>query len=229
MKPAEMAWGRYVRLGLGRRLSMLGQRWNIHWLTYNPIHFRHFHDQAMASAPGVMRTFGEVFPNAHRYLDVGAGSGGFAAEAQRLGREVVACEHSKSGRRMANKQGVDCRPFDLNHDPPADVGQGFDLAYCFEVAEHLPPELGRKLVDFLSRCAPLVAFSAAQPGQGGTGHINEQPRQYWIDQFATVGMAYSSELSEQVRLGFQRQTVAQYLANNIIVLTASEAARGTLA
>src|SRR6476620_10576158 len=113
MKRPEMAWGTYVRLGLGRRLSMLGELLNIHWLTYNPIHFRHFHDQALAQAPGVMRTLTAVFPEAKRYIDVGSGSGGFAAEVQRHGREVVACEHSASGRRMAHRQGVDCRPFDL--------------------------------------------------------------------------------------------------------------------
>src|SRR5690242_9980378 len=31
-KPADMAWGRYLCIGAGRRLSVLGEKLNIHWL-----------------------------------------------------------------------------------------------------------------------------------------------------------------------------------------------------
>ncbi len=37
-------------------------------------------------------------------------------------------------------------------------------------------------------CRP-VAFTAASPGQGGTGHINEQPAGYWTARFAARGYA----------------------------------------
>ena len=117
MKPKNLKWSAYIRIGIGRRLSLLGERLNIHWLIYNPIHFMHFHESALSNAPGVMRTFEALFPNAKSYVDVGAGSGAYAAEAQRRGRRVLACEHSPKGRRIAAKQGVDCRPFDLAKDP----------------------------------------------------------------------------------------------------------------
>jgi SAM-dependent methyltransferase len=218
MKPRTSSWGTYFRNGLGRRLSELGEKLNIHWLVYNPIHFMRFHEIAMESAAGVIRTFTSVFPDAQRYVDVGAGTGAFAAEAQRAGRKVIACEHSPKGRKVAAKQGVDCRPFDLLNDPPAHLEGPFDLAYCLEVAEHLPPELGEKLVQYVASLAPLVVFTAAHPGQGGTAHINEQPKSYWIERFEKTGMRHSPELSQRVAAGFAAEKLnSTWLMENVMV------------
>lgn len=67
------------------------------------------------------------------------------------------------------------------------INEKFDLAMCIEVAEHLPESRAESLVDDLTQLAPVVLFSAAIPGQGGTGHINEQPQTYWIAKFAKRG------------------------------------------
>jgi Methyltransferase domain len=63
----------------------------------------------------------------------------------------------------------------------------FDLAVCIEVAEHLPASAASPLIEALTSAAPVVLFSAAMPDQGGLGHFNEQPRQYWNDRFAGHG------------------------------------------
>ncbi|WP_428936771.1 class I SAM-dependent methyltransferase [Fontivita pretiosa] len=217
MKPATSSWGSYVRAGFGRRLSLLGERFGIDWLTYNPIHFRHFHEHGLRNAPAVMRVIARTFPEARSYVDVGAGSGVYAAEAQRQGIRVVACEHSSTGRRWASRQGVDCRPFDLTREPPAPITDTFDLSYCFEVAEHLPPALGDRLIAFVAGLAPIAVFSAAHPGQGGTGHINEQPKEYWIERFARAGMQYLEEPSAALAEGFRREHVeASWLITNVM-------------
>jgi hypothetical protein len=62
-----------------------------------------------------------------------------------------------------------------------------DIAICIEVAEHLPKQLSSKLVDRLCEASECVVFSAAQPGQGGTYHINEQPLSYWTNLFKRNG------------------------------------------
>ena len=59
-----------------------------------------------------------------------------------------------------------------------------DLAVCLEVAEHVPEERAGGLVDGLVRVADAVCFSAAIPGQGGTGHVHEAWPSYWCGQFA---------------------------------------------
>ena len=63
----------------------------------------------------------------------------------------------------------------------------FDLALCLEVAEHLTPGRAESLVNDLVSLAPVVAFSAAIPGQGGTNHINERWQSYWRDLFLLAG------------------------------------------
>jgi len=62
-----------------------------------------------------------------------------------------------------------------------------NLAICLEVAEHLTPAAGTRLIKTLCSVAPVVLFSAAIPAQGGTNHINEQWQSYWADEFAANG------------------------------------------
>lgn len=59
------------------------------------------------------------------------------------------------------------------------LNQKFDLAICLEVAEHLPAEAAKNLVQSLVNHADVIMFSAAVPGQGGQNHINEQWPEYW--------------------------------------------------
>lgn len=64
-----------------------------------------------------------------------------------------------------------------------DLNRKFDLAICLEVGEHLSAAAAPLLVQSLTRHAEIILFSAAIPGQGGHGHINEQFLNYWIDLF----------------------------------------------
>ena len=63
----------------------------------------------------------------------------------------------------------------------------FDLAISLEVGEHLRADLAAGFIRELSACAPVVAFSAAIPHQGGTFHVNEQWPKYWTKLFREQG------------------------------------------
>lgn len=63
----------------------------------------------------------------------------------------------------------------------------FNLAICLEVAEHLPEHRADELVEFVASCSDLVLWSAAIPGQGGMGHVNEQWPSYWVHKFNDLG------------------------------------------
>ena len=69
----------------------------------------------------------------------------------------------------------------------ADVGRRFDVSVSLEFAEHLPLSRAAGFVDLLVRAAPVVLFSAAIPGQGGLGHVNEQRQSWWAALFARHG------------------------------------------
>jgi SAM-dependent methyltransferase len=218
-------FGRTIEAPLMDYLTDLGERHEIDWLIYNPLRMRMFHRYARRDAAGVMAAIDQVLPRRRRYADVGAGSGAFAAEAARRGHEVTAYERSRVGRWIARRQGVDCRRFDLRSIPPGGDGYRADLAYSFEVAEHLGAELGDRLVEFLTLAAPIVVFTAAQPGQGGSGHVNEQPRDYWAQRFAAREFVEAAELSSRLSAEFvQRGVQGTWFARNVAVYCSSRRA-----
>lgn len=61
--------------------------------------------------------------------------------------------------------------------------RAFDLAFCLEVAEHLPESSAESFVDSLVQFSQAILFSAAIPGQRGTFHVNEQWPSYWSELF----------------------------------------------
>jgi hypothetical protein len=169
---------------IGYEAARLGDRVGLDVLRYNPTVFQMYDRLANNDAPAVMRALQSTFPDARSLVDVGAGTGAYAAAGGRLGLQVVAFERSRIGRRMGIAAGVDIRPFDLRGElhPPTS-----DLAYSFEVAEHVPVSLAPRFVRFLAGCARMSLMTAAPPGQGGVGHVNEQPSEYWIDAFREIG------------------------------------------
>ena len=70
---------------------------------------------------------------------------------------------------------------------PVTNPERFDLAICIEVAEHLPEQSAKTLVDSLCSLSDFILFSAAIPGQGGLHHLNEQWQEYWVAQFQEKG------------------------------------------
>ena len=70
---------------------------------------------------------------------------------------------------------------------PIDVGK-YELAVCMEVAEHIPEEDAELFVEKVCDSSTrFVWWTAAQPGQMGTGHVNNQPLYYWVLLFAKFG------------------------------------------
>jgi len=125
---------------------------------------------AAALVPVLLETF---FPTS--VVDVGCGEGWFLEAFKSHGLRT----HGIDGPWIEAAQHVD-----LAVPPYPELDRRYDMALCLEVAEHVPEEHADDLVAWLTTIAPLVVFSAAIPGQGGEGHINEQWPGYWADKFA---------------------------------------------
>jgi len=122
-----------------------------------------------------------VRPNS--VIDVGCGNGAWLAV---FGEHGITDMLGVDGPWVPADQ-VRIRPsqlmrFDLTQ--PLQLDRRFDLALCLEVGEHLPAASARGFVQSLSRLAPVIAFSAAIPFQGGNKHVNEQWPDYWQALFA---------------------------------------------
>ena len=218
VQPTKSYWINRVVSSYWRRVSLIGERLGWDSWTYNAGVFQFFHDTAIKSAPGFADAVLAAFPGAKRIIDVGCGSGAMAAELRRRGTDTRGIEHSPKGREWATKQGVPIGVFLLRQDgfdlPP---GTPFDLAYSCEVAEHIPTFLSDAFVKFMTACAPTLLVTAAQPGQGGTGHINEQPKSFWITKFEARGYDLDKERTARVAHGLNKPGVLEPMHKNVMV------------
>jgi len=105
---------------------------------------------------------------------------------------------------------------------PFSLGRRFDLAQCLEVAEHLPASRSLSLVADLTAHSDAVLFSAAPPGQGGAGHINEQPYAFWQKLFAQRGYVACDVLRPALRTD---RTIPYWYRYNIVLYLHADLAR----
>ncbi|GAB4382524.1 MAG: hypothetical protein Kow00121_42920 [Elainellaceae cyanobacterium] len=108
-------------------------------------------------------------------------------------------------------------PHDLK--VPFELNQKFDLVMSVEVAEHLPAELADSFVQSLTRLSSVVLFSAAIPYQGGTGHINEQWLEYWVEIFQRQGYIAIDCLRDKIWSSAQ---VKPWYAQNLLIFVQQE-------
>jgi SAM-dependent methyltransferase len=118
-------------------------------------------------------------------VDVGCGAGGWLAAFARHGVRDYLGIDGYAPEELLEIPRDRFLAADLTR--PLALDRTFDLAISLEVAEHLAGSAARTFVESLTRLAPVVMFSAAVPGQGGTGHRNEQWPRYWADLFADLG------------------------------------------
>jgi cyclopropane fatty-acyl-phospholipid synthase-like methyltransferase len=127
-------------------------------------------------------------------VDVGCGDGKLLAAVRACDPDlsVLGIDSSPAALGRAAAAGVPVEQHDLASLGGRELAalrsrvSGFDVAVSLETAEHLPPWAARSFVASLAQ-ARLVVFSAAQPNQGGTLHLNERPPQYWRGRFAAHG------------------------------------------
>jgi SAM-dependent methyltransferase len=100
---------------------------------------------------------------------------------------------------------------------PFRLGRTFDLALCLEVGEHLPISAADLLIDELTGAAQLVVFSAAIPGQGGVGHVNEQWPDWWTRLFEARGFR---QLDVLRRTFWDDDRVAYWYRQNLLLYVA---------
>lgn len=142
---------------------------------------------ARSSASALVPRLRDAFHPA-TMIDVGAGEGWFGSEFAAHGVAATTVD----GPWIETDVTVDLST------PPYPQLDRYDLAICLEVAEHVPAAHAGDLVEWLAGLAPVVVFSAAIPGQGGTGHVNEQPPGYWADLFAAAGLVGTGQMRARI-------------------------------
>jgi len=150
-------------------------------------------------------------------LDLGCGPGHLVQIAAALGADAWGVDVDPRGPEASFRISVEnlAEPY---------VHEACEMVLCLEVAEHLPPEAADTLCDTLAEATgKTLLFSAATPGQGGSGHLNEQPHEYWIEKLEACGLRLDLEMTEALRADwFAVAPRSWWYGKNLVVLGRQE-------
>ena len=96
----------------------------------------------------------------------------------------------------------------------------YDCTISLETGEHIEPSTTNQFVLNIvnsTKKTGTILFSAAQPGQGGSGHINCQTREFWMEKFKVHSFIYDKELTKYITGEWAKQKAPKYIINNLIV------------
>jgi len=165
-------------------------------------------------------------------LEFGCGLGttsDFLARFVPGGSRVVCVEPEPMLAEVFDKRAPPLRPLQLAVDAFSADGAAcaaelfrpkYDLVLSLEVAEHMPPAHLDKLVASLAAAtSKYLVFTAARPGQGGTGHVegSMHDKDWWQRKFEAQGLVNLPEL--QIRLKRAARPERAYdLSGNMLVM-----------
>jgi SAM-dependent methyltransferase len=153
-------------------------------------------------------------------LDVGCGEGWWAKEFQNQGALVAGIDGEHVEPVIENfhvrdlEEHLSAVAGWLAADDAKAADPKADLVLCLEVAEHLSPGRAESFVHELTASGKTVVFSAAIPGQGGAGHVNEQWPDYWVKLFRENGYSGTGGLRGQI---WNDDAVAPWYRQNLFV------------
>lgn len=152
-----------------------------------------------------------------RCLDVGCGEGWWAYWAKKSGLSDYVAGIDNDGFDAPCKAELDAWvKADFANRTVLFSGDRYDLTICLEMAEHLPESRADDLVRFLCNSSKeLILFSAAIPGQGGMGHINEQWPSYWLEKFNALGWFADGSYRD---IFWDNKSVEPWYSQNMFVL-----------
>jgi len=146
-------------------------------------------------------------------VDVGCGDGSWLCVFQKSGvEEILGIDGEHIDRGLLKIPEDRFQTADLSK--PFALKRSFDLVVSLEVAEHLPADCAAVFVDFLTRLAPVVLFSAAIPFQGGNHHVNEQWPDKWAELFKEHEYLPVDFLRKRV---WQNEAVEWWYAQNTLL------------
>lgn len=181
---------------------------------YNESFYRQISGEERSGRDVVGKLIVENFPGIASAIDIGCGVGNWLETFKRLGVGNVLGVDGPwipgNALKIKSEEFLQC---DFRQSFPV-IDRRFDLAISLEVAEHLPHEKSEDFIAFLTNLADIILFSAAIPGQGGVGHINEQWPAYWSERFSRRDFTLYDILRKKIWLN---EDVPYWYRQNLLV------------
>ncbi|CAL1153563.1 unnamed protein product [Cladocopium goreaui] len=169
----------------------------------------HHHDRGLEQALTAFLAYQK--PN--RIIDMGCGLGFYVRALRARGLECHGFDGHAETERLTD--GLCYHADFADCDLPQNIAKaGYDWCVCLEVFEHVPKHLESQLVECLLAAAGKgLILSVATPGQGGLGHVNEQPHEYVIKLLEGHGLM----LDEKSHLRLRQYCELPWFRENLLV------------
>lgn len=152
------------------------------------------------------------------YLDVGCGTGAMVKTARALGVQAYGFDQLVEESWGEGFYHVNLVDFFQLPEP-------VDLVTSFEVGEHIHESAHATFCDTLCKnlkagSGHYLVFSAARPGQRGTGHIACRPAEYWHNEFRLRDLSYNDWMTAELSLIFSRiHSPMNWMWDNLMVFS----------
>lgn len=148
-------------------------------------------------------------------IDFGCGIGSYLESALMHGLEIRGYDISPEAKEFTPEP---LHSYITYIDCTKSIGHvKFDLVISFETAEHIEPSGTDQFIkNLVNATGKTLLFTAAPPGQEGTGHINCRPKEFWIEEFSKE-LKYNPELSDEIAAIWGLQGAPWYIVKNLIV------------
>lgn len=96
----------------------------------------------------------------------------------------------------------------------------YDCVISLETGEHIETTKSYQFIKNIAHSVKAegsIIFSAAAPNQKGTGHINCQPKEFWVDIFKEFNIKYNSSLTIEILKGWEKIGIPSYLSTNLMI------------
>jgi glycosyltransferase involved in cell wall biosynthesis len=150
----------------------------------------------------------ELSPNS--VLDIGCGPGHFVESLRDVGIDAKGLDVDD---RVKGKDYLEYKSlFDLKDEVA-------DLTMCLEVAEHIENSLSDEVVQKVcNTVGKTLIWTAAHVGQGGIGHINCQPKEYWLEKLTKQGLVRNVEKENELISYIKRGSYLGWFVMNLLIM-----------
>lgn len=180
--------------------TYLGYKYNLK--IYNKSFFEENRQAGITMAEWFMPILRETF-NFKSLIDVGCGAGHYLKYCLDHGMADV---YGIEGAEDAFSLLLVDKKYVLKHDlrKPLTLSRKWDVCLSIEVAEHVDRLYSDNYVKILTDASDTIILTAAHPKQGGTAHVNEQPREWWINKFKKFGYEYDKQTTDKIKADFRK-------------------------
>lgn len=156
-------------------------------------------------------------PNTKSVVDYGCGAGWFLFYfKKKYNVDVFGYEPNKEMLEVIDKS-VKNRVEFLSLTDTINLKRDFDLAMNIEVIEHIDKKYEDLVLQNITRHSDNLIFSAAYPGQGGVGHVNEQHFRYWKYKLNQMSWHLNDVGTRKLKVFLAKNKAAKWYIHNMSI------------